>query len=197
VKRNQTISWICRDLFHVARYLGGLREPIAKARHEKSAAECRALPLAVNYRPAILRALKFGTPQNGEETVKSKIPAVLILCVFFVLPALAQNTPSNATTSHVSESFNYKTIDFPGATQTRALGLNNRGHIVGDYSDSSGVFHGYLLSQGDFSSIDAPGSTATAAIDINNFDVIGGHFTDSSDVEHSFLLDRGEFRTFD
>jgi probable HAF family extracellular repeat protein len=38
----------------------------------------------------------------------------------------------------------FANIDFPGAKQTFAYGLNNAGQIVGDYIDSSGNTHGFL-----------------------------------------------------
>src|SRR5215472_7204635 len=59
--------------------------------------------------------------------------------------------------SVVGESYNFTTIDFPGATQTIANGLNDHGDIVGRYLDSNGVFHGYLLSGGTFTTLDPPG----------------------------------------
>ncbi|MBZ5617854.1 MAG: hypothetical protein LAQ69_03845 [Acidobacteriia bacterium] len=43
--------------------------------------------------------------------------------------------------------FNFATIDFPGATSTDAYGINSRGDVVGDYVDSAGKTHGYLLSR--------------------------------------------------
>ena len=38
----------------------------------------------------------------------------------------------------------YTTVMFPGSTETRVRGLNNAGVIVGRYTDSSGVVHGYM-----------------------------------------------------
>jgi uncharacterized membrane protein len=38
----------------------------------------------------------------------------------------------------------YTTIDFPGATETLALGVNTSDQVVGGYEDTSGRFHGYL-----------------------------------------------------
>jgi uncharacterized membrane protein len=38
----------------------------------------------------------------------------------------------------------YTTIDFPGATETLALGINSSDDVVGGYEDASGGFHGYL-----------------------------------------------------
>ena len=39
------------------------------------------------------------------------------------------------------------TLDVPGAVLTEANGINPRGDIVGDYNDSGGNTHGYLLSK--------------------------------------------------
>ena len=39
-----------------------------------------------------------------------------------------------------------KTFDFPGATHTRAFGINDVGEIVGEYVDSSGRTHGFLAT---------------------------------------------------
>jgi probable HAF family extracellular repeat protein len=41
---------------------------------------------------------------------------------------------------------NFQTIDFPGSTGTRAIGINNAGQIVGDYVDANGVRHGFLAT---------------------------------------------------
>src|SRR5215469_10361048 len=122
--------------------------------------------------------------------------AGLILALQFGLdsqPASAQDTSA----SSASGSFTFTAINFPGATRTRAVGLNDSGDIVGDYRDASGVFHGYLLSQGTFTTFDPPGSLRTRGNDINNSGVIGGHFLGNDKVEHSYLLDQGNFTIFD
>jgi|SRR6267154_1271105 len=119
--------------------------------------------------------------EEGEETLKCKIPAVLVLVVLSVAIALAQtsaNTASAPSATVVSGSFSFTAFNFPGASGTRATGLNDRGDIVGDYRDSSGVPHGYLLSHGTFTSFDPPGSVLTRGLAINNLGVIGGHFLD-------------------
>ena len=65
------------------------------------------------------------------------------------------------------------TIDVPGASFTSAQGINAAGDIVGNYS-SAGVFHGYLLSGGEFASIDFPGASSTFARQINpRGDIVG------------------------
>jgi len=42
---------------------------------------------------------------------------------------------------------NYTTIDYPGATATRAFGINPEREIVGAYVDSANKTHGFLLSR--------------------------------------------------
>ncbi len=39
------------------------------------------------------------------------------------------------------------TIDYPGAQATAALGINERGDIVGGYIDAAGKPRGYLMSR--------------------------------------------------
>src|SRR6267143_1261002 len=89
----------------------------------------------------------------------------------------------------------FTTIDFPGASFTSAQGINPRGDIVGNYG-SAGVFHGYLLSGGEFASIDFPGASASQALGINPRGDIVGAYT-SAGVTHGYLLSGGEFTTID
>jgi hypothetical protein len=110
---------------------------------------------------------------------------------------LASVAQQQTSASAASVSFSFTAINFPGATRTRAVGLNDHGDIVGDYRDASGVFHAYLLSQGTFTTFDPPGSILTRGIAINNRGVVGGHFLDSNKVRHSYLLDQGNFTIFD
>ena len=58
-------------------------------------------------------------------------------------------------------SYTFTTIDLPGATPTAALGINLRGHIVGDYSDESGRRHGFLWHDGLFTTVDVPRAICT------------------------------------
>ena len=91
---------------------------------------------------------------------------------------------------------NFITIDFPGATQTLALGINPRGDIVGAYLNDDGVTHGFLLSGREFTPIDFPSSSFTFARGINPHGDIVGQYG-SAGVNHGFLLSRGEFTSID
>jgi hypothetical protein len=62
---------------------------------------------------------------------------------------------------------NYTTLDVPGSTYSRALGINASGQIVGDYLDAGGMRHGYLATPVPTLRIETP----TAAVSGTPFDV--------------------------
>jgi probable HAF family extracellular repeat protein len=90
-------------------------------------------------------------------------------------------------------------IDFPGATETIALDINDVGEIVGRYVDAAGT-HGFLLSAGNFTSIDFPHPDVvfTVAAGINpRGDIVGQYslVTDPPNTRHGFLSHAGTFTT--
>lgn len=72
--------------------------------------------------------------------------------------------------------------------QTRAIGINNFGVIVG----SAGAF-GFRLSSGHFTTIRFPGSTRTLAAGINDFGTIVGTYGDTTGINHGFMLKNGQY----
>jgi hypothetical protein len=58
-------------------------------------------------------------------------------------------------------------VDFPGATQTVATGVDDFGDIVGYYDDAGGR-HGFLYSGNTFTSIDYAGASETDIYGVNN-----------------------------
>ena len=49
------------------------------------------------------------------------------------------------------------------------------GHVVGDYLDGGGKYHGFVLAEGSYTTLDVPGALNTFAYGINNLDqVVGG-----------------------
>jgi YVTN family beta-propeller protein len=87
----------------------------------------------------------------------------------------------------------FVTIDFPGASATLVLGINNSGVMVGSYIDSSGITHGFSRTNGIFTTIDFPGATLTEAVAINNTGEIIGNYNDSQGLGHGFSLMNGTF----
>lgn len=87
-------------------------------------------------------------------------------------------------------------IDFPGSSGTISRGINDRGEIVGYYTDSSNRVHGYTAVQnfqtvGTFKTFDVPGSTATEAWGVNNLGQIVGNYqvpaAEGGTATHGFL----------
>ncbi len=80
---------------------------------------------------------------------------VLLATGFAILAIVGALT--NGTSKALAESDTFTTIDFPGASATFPSGINPGGDIVGDYDDSAGVSHGFLLREDSFTTFDFPG----------------------------------------
>lgn len=50
---------------------------------------------------------------------------------------------SGPFSGYIAKNNHFTTVMYPGSIETRVRGLNNAGVIVGRYTDSGGVFHGY------------------------------------------------------
>jgi uncharacterized membrane protein len=84
----------------------------------------------------------------------------------------------------------FTTIDFPGATRTEALGINDRGDVVGSYSTTA--THGFLYRKGEFLSLDVPGALATFVFDIASNGDFAGAYDDASE-RHGFIFRHGAY----
>jgi probable HAF family extracellular repeat protein len=89
-------------------------------------------------------------------------------------------------------------IDAPNATYTDALGINNRGDIVGSFADAHGL-HGYILRRGTFTTLDFPaqGVAATVAKGINDRGQVVGFYVQSGSDIHGFVWDGTTFTQID
>jgi hypothetical protein len=106
------------------------------------------------------------------------------------------NNATPLTRERSPSAFSFTGIDYPGAMQTRALGINSAGIVVGSFDDSDGT-HGFVLREGRFSSINVPGSTSTQARAINAREEIVGYSADADGNLHGFFLHEGHFRVID
>jgi len=79
-----------------------------------------------------------------------------------------------------------ETFAYPDGFWTQAFGLNNRGQIVGSYTDASGS-HGFVGTPDDLRSIDMLGGSETKAEAINDWGQIVGSYTDAEGKRHGFL----------
>lgn len=115
--------------------------------------------------------------------------------------SLSLQPPSGNSTTQLARgrglgAFSFTGIDYPRAMQTRALGINSAGTVVGSFDDSDGT-HGFVLREERFSSIDVPGSTSTQARAINAREEIVGYSGDADGNLHGFFFYKGHFRVID
>jgi probable HAF family extracellular repeat protein len=59
-------------------------------------------------------------------------------------------------------------LDVPRARSSQAIGINDRGQVVGEYKDAAGKFHGYLWDKGRFTTFAAPGVPLTFPFGLND-----------------------------
>jgi hypothetical protein len=71
-------------------------------------------------------------------------------------------------------------VDFPGAIATEALGTNNHGDIVGDYTDSAGRVRGFVRMSGQFRNVDAPFASGLTINAINDSRIVAGTYSSGS-----------------
>jgi probable HAF family extracellular repeat protein len=100
-------------------------------------------------------------------------------------------------TAPLSSQSNFSSFDFPGAVNTQATGITPSGSIVGRYTSTDGIQHGFLFSDGKFRSIDFPNATSTDVTWINPRGQIVGDYFDTFGNQHGFLLNNGVFATID
>jgi uncharacterized membrane protein len=95
----------------------------------------------------------------------------------------------------------YTSFNYPEAIFTNPFGVNSAGDIVGQYTDSSGVGHGFLLSGGTYTSFDFPGAVDTFAAGINDAgEIVGvycltGECIPYFDGAQGFVLSGGVYTT--
>jgi uncharacterized membrane protein len=81
-------------------------------------------------------------------------------------------------------------VEVPGSAETYAIGIDERGRIVGWYSladDDQRLEHGFLLDEAGYHSVDAPGAERTWLYRINARGEMVGSYMDASNVEHGFV----------
>src|SRR5438552_3540488 len=85
------------------------------------------------------------------------------------------------------------TLDFPGASFTTPLGINDNGTVVGAYDGADGLTHGFIFNNGQWATLDYPQASYTALVGITNAGkIIGNAFVNSSQTP--FLYDNGTFK---
>jgi len=79
-------------------------------------------------------------------------------------------------------------IDVRGATETFVLGNNASNWVVGRYTDTSDVTHGFFyVTPDNILTYDYPGATYTSLNGINSSGLICGYYNDTAGVSHGFV----------
>jgi len=104
----------------------------------------------------------------------------------------------------LTKSGTLTTLDFPGASDTIAFGVNQSDTVVGEWDllDSGGnliVAHGFTWVNGSFSQVDFPGSGDSSVNGIDDAgDLVGEWDTGpTATVGHGFIFSKGKFTSFD
>ena len=98
----------------------------------------------------------------------------------------------------------YTALIVPDAASTQAYGINDKGQVVGSYSDAAGSLHGFGLASGTYYIADIPGASDTEATGISNDEVVGYYDIKSTDAGgnfltayHGFVLTENGYATLD
>jgi uncharacterized membrane protein len=87
----------------------------------------------------------------------------------------------------------YTLIRVPDARGTCPSDINNRGTIVGAYSDDGSSTHGFVLRNKRYTIVDIPNSISTTITSINDYGDIVGTYRDASFIDHGFKSNIREF----
>src|ERR1700745_1310357 len=122
-----------------------------------------------------------------------------ILAVLFVFPSMGMFAQQAANSGSIEV---ITTFDYPGAgNATLPQKINERGDIVGEFIDSTGVTRGFVrFSNGSFSQpIVDPNDTVgfTEGRGINNPRTVVGDYATSDGNLHGFFLSGGTFTEYD
>src|SRR6184192_1837151 len=123
-----------------------------------------------------------------------------ILAVLFVFPLMGTFAQQAANSGSIEV---ITTFDYPGTgvVTTSPQKISEKGDIVGEFIDSSGVVRGFVrFSDGSFSApIVDPNDTVgfTEGRGINNSGTVDGDYVGADGFVHSFLLSGGTFTEYD
>lgn len=90
--------------------------------------------------------------------------------------------------SYFYDGNSYNALNYPGATETRAYGINNNDSIVGHYFNNN-IDNGFFYDGTSYTSLSFPGAVKTEAYGINDTNDIVGIYYLSDSVRRGFLYD--------
>jgi hypothetical protein len=128
-----------------------------------------------------------------QNTVPSSEPRsrISLLVLFALVAGLLQ-------TAAASTSYKVQQINPPGSISTYAIGINTASSVVGNFTTSTGVVHGYKFAAGKYTTITFPHSNKfTRANGINDSNLIVGDFFGTDNFYHGFTFSGGKYTQYD
>jgi len=119
---------------------------------------------------------------------KHRVGVLFVACLSVAI-SLSLSTPK-------ALAQNFTTIDVPNAIETDCNDVNTAGAIVGTYTDTNGITHGFGYWNGKFYYFNN-GVNATTAYGINDNKQVVGWYTDPQGVEHGYVWSQGKYTTLD
>ena len=113
----------------------------------------------------------------------------ILVCLFLSVAAAAPTLTFTFKDVHANKT----------AEETDTYGINNKGVIVGDYIDSTGVQHAMILNGTKLTKVDnthcpgTPGGAGIQSFGINSAGVAAGWCTNTSGTEIGFTYAKGKF----
>jgi uncharacterized membrane protein len=115
-----------------------------------------------------------------------------------MLLAACEEAPFDAAISkpnynHAARTFEFTTIDVPGARAITAFGISPSGAVVGTYTDQNFVVRGFLRRKDELITINYPGAAGTQARGINPAgEIVGSYWMEGEPAVnlHGFLRRR-------
>lgn len=95
---------------------------------------------------------------------------------FPLLSLVAVLATAVAPRAAAATTYSYKVIAPPGAIDTQALGVNDLGEVVGEFSNSNPGAQGFLYDDGTYATVAYPGATSTVPFWIDDTGQITGEY---------------------
>jgi len=108
-------------------------------------------------------------------------------------------TPTMVPDKSCKSTYTYRTLDYPGASQTIFWGLNDLNELAGQFSIAGGTAHAMTYRFGRFEPLDPDmlGENFSAAGGPTDTGATFGGYADASGLQHGFVIHRGQFETVD
>jgi hypothetical protein len=80
-------------------------------------------------------------------------------------------------------------IDHPNGTNSVCYGINNHGVMACYYTNSAGLYIGFVYDHGTLTDLLPPSAVSTTAVGINDDDQVVGAYAGTDNVDHGYVYD--------